>query len=111
VLSYTKKAVAATAILAAATMIFVHLFSIVCMNSFESESDALATAGSTPTTAQPAATTDPSTTSAEQPPVPTVGNGTPDYSQVEVKTESELPQPDKPGGSATEPESGGGYSG
>jgi hypothetical protein len=79
--------------------------------TFESESDALATAGSTPTTDQPAATTDSGTTSAEQPPVPTAGNGTPDYSHVEVKTESDLPQPEKPGGSATEPESGGGYSG
>jgi hypothetical protein len=79
--------------------------------TFESESDALATAGSTPTTAQPAATTNSGTTSTEQPPVPTAGNGTPDYRHVEVKTESELPQPEKPGGSATEPESGGGYSG
>ena len=100
----------AVANLTAATT-FIHLFFIVRMNSFESESDALATAGSTPTTAQPAAITDPNTTSAEQPPVPTSGNGTPDYSQVEVKTEPELPQPDKAGGSATEPESGGGYSG
>ena len=46
-----------------------------------------------------------------EPPVPTEGNGVPDYSHVEVKTESDLPTPDKAGGSATEPESGGGYSG
>jgi hypothetical protein len=46
-----------------------------------------------------------------EPPVPTEGNGAPDYSHVEVKTETDLPTPDKAGGSATEPESGGGYSG
>jgi hypothetical protein len=77
--------------------------------TFESESDALATPATTPTTAQaPAITSDPE--DAEKQPVP-AGNGAPDYSQVEVKTESDLPQPEKPGGSATEPESGGGYSG
>ncbi len=45
-------------------------------------------------------------------PVPTQGDGTPDYSQVHVETDPHLPVvPTKPGGSATEPESGGGYSG
>ncbi|MBC6991787.1 dodecin family protein [Hymenobacter sp. BT491] len=39
------------------------------------------------------------------------GGGTPDYSHVEVKTEPDLPREVQPGGSATEPESGGGYSG
>ncbi|HEX8426966.1 hypothetical protein [Hymenobacter sp.] len=80
--------------------------------TFESESDALATPSTTPTTAQAPATTPGSEeTSSQQPPVPTSGNGAPDYSEVEIKTESDLPQPEKPGGSATEPESGGGYSG
>ena len=46
-----------------------------------------------------------------EPPVPVQGDGTPDYSDVEIKTEPDLPAPTKPGGSATEPESGGGYSG
>ena len=46
-----------------------------------------------------------------EPPVPTQGDGTPDYSTVEVHTDPSLPTPTKPGGSATEPESGGGYSG
>ena len=47
-----------------------------------------------------------------QPPVPVQGDGAPDYSQVTVKTEPDLPTPTKPeNGSATEPESGGGYSG
>ena len=46
-----------------------------------------------------------------EPPVPVQGDGVPDYSDVEIKTESDLPTPDKAGGSATEPESGGGYSG
>jgi len=75
--------------------------------TFESESDALAVPGNTPTTAQAPTTTSPDTDA----PVPVAGNGAPDYSQVEVKTESDLPEPTKPGGSATEPESGGGYSG
>ncbi|MBD2769783.1 dodecin domain-containing protein [Hymenobacter sp. BT664] len=39
------------------------------------------------------------------------GNGAPDYSQVAIKTEPDLPREVEPGGSATEPESGGGYSG
>ena len=39
------------------------------------------------------------------------GNGAPDYSHLELKTEPELPREVAPGGSATEPESGGGYSG
>ena len=46
-----------------------------------------------------------------EPPVPVQGDGVPDYSHLEIHTESELPTPDKAGGSATEPESGGGYSG
>lgn len=96
--------------------------------TFEDESDALATPGNQPTTDQPSATTPPHTENKEAPknhpsgsasnsgsdegtPVPTEGNGTPDYSHVQVKTEPELPTPDKAGGSATAPESGGGYSG
>jgi flavin-binding protein dodecin len=39
------------------------------------------------------------------------GNGAPDYRHVQVKTEPELPREVEPGGSATEPASGGGYSG
>ena len=39
------------------------------------------------------------------------GNGAPDYSHVAIKTEPELPREVEPGGSATEPASGGGYSG
>lgn len=39
------------------------------------------------------------------------GGGTPDYSDVVVKTDPELPREVTPGGSATAPESGGGYSG
>ena len=39
------------------------------------------------------------------------GGGAPDYSHLDIKTQPDLPQPEKPGGSATEPESGGGYSG
>jgi hypothetical protein len=80
--------------------------------TFESESDALAVPGNTPTTAQAPTTTPPNDNSNDnEAPVPVAGNGAPDYSQVEVKTEPELPTPDKAGGSATEPESGGGYSG
>ncbi|WP_092740632.1 hypothetical protein [Hymenobacter psychrophilus] len=95
--------------------------------TFEDESDALATPGTQPTTSQPSAITPPHTenkeapaprpgdgnasTEGEETPVPTEGNGTPDYSNVQVKTESDLPAPDKAGGSATAPESGGGYSG
>lgn len=56
---------------------------------------------------QPTPTPDPQ----NEPPVPVQGDGTPDYSQVTVKTEPELPREVEPGGSATEPESGGGYSG
>ncbi|MCR5888128.1 hypothetical protein LRS06_10150 [Hymenobacter sp. J193] len=77
--------------------------------TFEDESDALSTSPATPTTDQSASTTAPS--SENTPPVPTAGNGAPDYSQVKLKTEPELPAPDGPGGSATAPESGGGYSG
>ena len=77
--------------------------------TFESESDALSTPGATPTTAQDAAVTPPSQENTV--PVPTAGNGAPDYSQVEIKTEPDLPREVTPGGSATEPESGGGYSG
>ncbi|NVO32248.1 hypothetical protein [Hymenobacter lapidiphilus] len=92
--------------------------------TFEDESDALATPGHQPTTSQPAVITPPHLENKEAPapknnggsatdetPVPTEGNGTPDYSGVQVKTESDLPTPDKAGGSATAPESGGGYSG
>ncbi|OON71061.1 dodecin family protein [Hymenobacter sp. CRA2] len=38
------------------------------------------------------------------------GGGVPDYSGVRIKTEPDLPQAEGPGGSATAPESGGGYS-
>ncbi|WP_161599600.1 hypothetical protein [Hymenobacter nivis] len=55
--------------------------------------------------------TDPTPDPHTEPPVPVQGDGVPDYSDVEVKTETDLPTPTKPGGSATEPESGGGYSG
>lgn len=96
--------------------------------TFESESDALSVKPEQPTTAQPSAITPPaqentaptppsahshSATSSDtdETPVPVAGNGAPDYSQLEVKTEPDLPTPDKAGGSATEPESGGGYSG
>ena len=98
--------------------------------TFEDESDALATPGDQPTTNQPSAITPPHPENKEAPtnrpsgsasgsnsgsdegtPVPTEGNGAPDYSQVEVKTEPDLPTPDHAGGSATAPESGGGYSG
>ena len=80
--------------------------------TFEDESDALSTSPEKPTTAQPAATTASSSASAAtETPVPVAGNGAPDYSHVEVKTEPELPREVEPGGSATEPESGGGYSG
>ncbi|RSK46591.1 hypothetical protein [Hymenobacter perfusus] len=92
--------------------------------TFEDESDALSTSPATPTAHQSATITPPnhenqeSTSTrvsgakvANETAVPTAGNGAPDYSQVELKTEPELPTPDKAGGSATEPESGGGYSG
>ena len=46
-----------------------------------------------------------------EPPGPGPGDGVPAYRHREIHTESELPTPDKAGGSATEPESGGGYSG
>ncbi|KAA9333084.1 dodecin domain-containing protein [Hymenobacter busanensis] len=39
------------------------------------------------------------------------GGGTPDYSAVNINAEPQLPRAVVPGGSATEPESGGGYSG
>lgn len=39
------------------------------------------------------------------------GSGIPDYSGVEIKTHPDEPLEVKPGGSATAPESGGGYSG
>ncbi|UOQ73230.1 dodecin family protein [Hymenobacter cellulosilyticus] len=38
------------------------------------------------------------------------GDGSPDYSQVQIKTQPDLPRDVEPGGSATAPESGGGYS-
>ncbi|MET4107866.1 hypothetical protein [Hymenobacter sp. UYP22] len=83
--------------------------------TFEDESDALSTSPATPTTNQSAATTPPSAQatsgSSDETPVPVAGNGAPDYSQVELNTQPDLPTPDKAGGSATEPESGGGYSG
>ncbi|MBT9392144.1 hypothetical protein KLP40_03130 [Hymenobacter sp. NST-14] len=92
--------------------------------TFEDESDALSASPATPTAHQDAAITPPNeenkeststrvggTSATNETSVPTAGNGAPDYSQVEVKTEPELPTPDKAGGSATEPASGGGYSG
>lgn len=95
--------------------------------TFEDESDALSTQPDKPTTAQPSAVTPPSqentaptpssaqnstsNSDTDETPVPVAGNGAPDYSHVDVKTEPDLPTPDKAGGSATEPESGGGYSG
>lgn len=92
--------------------------------TFEDESDALSTSPATPTAHQSAAVTPPHEENQEststrisgasttnETPVAVAGNGAPDYSQVELKTEPELPTPDKAGGSATEPESGGGYSG
>ena len=39
------------------------------------------------------------------------GGGAPDYSHIQIKTQPDLPREVEPGGSATEPESGGGYSG
>ena len=43
---------------------------------------------------------------------PTVGgNGAPDYSHLDLHTQPEPPLDVQPGGSATTPESGGGYSG
>ncbi|UPL49000.1 hypothetical protein [Hymenobacter sublimis] len=95
--------------------------------TFESESDALSVQSETPTTAQPSAVTPPAqentaptppsastastSSNSDETPVPVAGNGAPDYSQVEIKTEPDLPREVTPGGSATEPESGGGYSG
>ncbi|RYU81075.1 hypothetical protein [Hymenobacter persicinus] len=81
--------------------------------TFEDESEALSAQPDQPTTAQPAASTTASSTasSPSETPVPVAGNGAPDYSQVQVKTEPELPREVEPGGSATEPQSGGGYSG
>ncbi|GAA4018925.1 hypothetical protein GCM10022408_36050 [Hymenobacter fastidiosus] len=76
--------------------------------TFEDESDALSTRPDQPTTAQPATTTAPA---ADAPAVPNAGNGAPDYSQVQLNTQPDLPRDVAPGGSATEPESGGGYSG
>ena len=55
--------------------------------------------------------TDPTPAPPTEPPVPVQGDGTPDYREVRIETETDLPTPTKPGGSATEPESGGGYSG
>ncbi|TGE14249.1 dodecin family protein [Hymenobacter elongatus] len=52
----------------------------------------------------------PAAASAADTPIP-AGDGTPDYSQVQVKTQPDLPRDVEPGGSATEPQSGGGYSG
>jgi flavin-binding protein dodecin len=47
----------------------------------------------------------------DEAPVP-AGNGAPDYSHLDLHTEPELPTPNEPeNGSATEPASGGGYSG
>jgi flavin-binding protein dodecin len=46
----------------------------------------------------------------EQAEVPGTGGGTPDYSHIEIKTQPDLPREVEPGGSATAPESGGGYS-
>ena len=46
-------------------------------------------------------------------PVPVQGNGVPDYHEVHLDAAPEAPieEATKSGGSATEPESGGGYSG
>ena len=76
--------------------------------TFEDESEALSAHPDQPTTAQAAATT---AANAEAAAVPVAGNGAPDYSQVQLKTQPELPREVEPGGSATEAESGGGYSG
>ena len=47
----------------------------------------------------------------DEAPVP-AGNGAPDYSHLDLHTTPQLPKPAEPeNGSATEPESGGGYSG
>ncbi len=47
----------------------------------------------------------------DEAPVP-AGNGAPDYSHLDLHTTPQLPKPEEPeNGSATEPESGGGYSG
>ena len=46
----------------------------------------------------------------DEAPIP-AGNGAPDYSHLDLKTVPELPREVAPGGSATEPASGGGYSG
>lgn len=46
----------------------------------------------------------------EQAETPGTGSGTPDYSHVEIRTTPDLPREVEPGGSATAPESGGGYS-
>ena len=46
----------------------------------------------------------------DEAPVP-AGNGAPDYSHLDVHHAPELPGEVEPGGSATEPASGGGYSG
>ncbi|MCB2406409.1 dodecin family protein [Hymenobacter lucidus] len=50
------------------------------------------------------------TTAAIDTPTP-AGDGSPDYSQVQIKTQPDLPREVQPGGSATEAQSGGGYSG
>ena len=46
----------------------------------------------------------------DEAPVP-AGNGAPDYSHLDLHHAPELPREVEPGGSATEPASGGGYSG
>ena len=47
----------------------------------------------------------------DEAPVP-AGNGAPDYSHLDLNTQPDLPTPTEPeNGSATEPASGGGYSG
>jgi flavin-binding protein dodecin len=55
----------------------------------------------------------PNAISAEEPGAENVpeGGGAPDHSHIEIKTQPDLPREVEPGGSATEPESGGGYSG
>lgn len=57
--------------------------------------------------------TDPTPDPQTEPPVPTQGNGVPDYSHVHLDAEPEAPVEEAtgPGGSATEAGSGGGYSG
>ncbi|MCA8832918.1 hypothetical protein [Hymenobacter pini] len=78
--------------------------------TFEDESDALQAPSHQPTSHQAPASAHHSNEN-EHPAVPVAGNGAPSYKQVAINTQPDLPTPDKAGGSATAPESGGGYSG